>query len=186
MNAAVLAQAVAPTARAVRWYPLPAVAVVLALLAVPTALTDRPADPLFPLAAAALAAVVVSALDDPAAGLLSALPTPVMARRLIRLALVAAPALVVWTLLGGALDASSTATDVAPLLALLSIGVAVAVWTPWARSALVGAAAPVAWFVADRIGADAGWFTDLAGLWHTDPWPVCAAAVLLVVAGRNR
>jgi hypothetical protein len=183
----VVPHAIAPTARAVRWYPLPVVALVVAGLGLPAVVQDQPTNAVFPLASAALAAAVVTALDDRAAALLAAVPTPAMTRRLIRLGLLAVPALGLWWLLGLLLDpVAPGAADVAQMVALVTTGVAVAVWTPWARAELTGAAVPVAWFVADRVASPDSWAADLAGLWHTDSWPVCAAAVLLLAVGRNR
>jgi hypothetical protein len=180
-----LAQAVLPTARAVRWAP-PAVVAGLVLLVVGLAGTsERPADPVLAIAAAALAATVVAGLHDPAGALLAAVPVSAMRRRLLRLGLLGAPALALW----GALVTIAPPTGHAgpgPLLALCSCGVAVAVWAPARRAVVLGAATPVAVFALDRVAPGGSTVADVLGWWVTAPWWVLGAATLVCVAGRRR
>ena len=121
-----------PTARSIDWAPL---AVVSACLAGVTVWLDRwPAD-LLGIAAAAVAAAQVAGLRDPAAALLSALPTSPAVRRARRLAMVVPVALAVWLATAGG--------PVLGLLALTAVGVAVSV-----RAGVpLGVAAPLAWVI---------------------------------------
>lgn len=121
-----------PTARSISWAPL---AVVAACLAAVTAWLDRwPAD-LVGIAAAAVAAAQVAGLRDPAAALLSALPTSTGVRRARRLAMLVPVALAVWL--------TTASGPVAGLLALTAVGVAVSV-----RAGVpLGVAVPLAWVV---------------------------------------
>jgi hypothetical protein len=181
----VLAQAVVPTARAVRWAP-PALVAGLLLLVVGLAGTSaRPADTVLAIAAAGLAATVVSGLHDPAATLLAAVPVSAMRRRLLRLGLLGAPALLLWWALA-TLAPATTHAGPGPLMALASCGVAVAVWAPMTRAVLLGAATPVAVFAVGRVAPAGSTASDVLGWWLTDPWWVLAAASLLCVLGRRR
>ncbi|HEU5038918.1 MAG TPA: hypothetical protein VFT70_18065 [Nocardioides sp.] len=125
-----------PTARSISWAPL---AVVAACLAAVTVAVDRwvgrwPAD-LLGIAAAAVAGAQVAALRDPAATLLSALPTSPAVRRARRLAMLVPVALAVWLVTAGG--------PVLGLLALTAVGVAVSV-----RAGVpLGVAVPLAWVV---------------------------------------
>jgi hypothetical protein len=179
----VLVQAAMPTARAVRWAPGTALAGLLVASAALARYADRPADLVLAIAAAGLAATVVAGLQDPAAALLEALPASAMRRRVLRLAVVGAPALAVWWLV----DSLSTArpSGPEPLLALTAIGVAVAVWAPPRRGVLLGASTPVALFTLHQV-VPSGTASDVIAWWLTDPWWVLAAATVLCVVGRRR
>jgi hypothetical protein len=179
----VLLQATLPTARTVGWLPGAALVGLLVVSAALARYADRPADVVLVIAAAALAATVVTGLQDPAAALLAAVPVSAMRRRLVRLAVVGTPALAVWWLL----DSLSLAQPYGPgpLLALTATGVAVAVWAPARHAVLLGAATPVALFTLRQV-APAGRTSDVVAWWLTDPWWVLAAATLLCVAGRRR
>lgn len=179
----VLVQATLPTARTVRWVPGAALAGLLVVSAALARYADRPADVVLVIAAAGLAATVVAGLQDPAAALLAAVPVSAMRRRLVRLAVVGTPALVVWWLLDSVSTAQLSGPE--PLLALTATGVAVAVWAPPRRAVLLGAATPVALFALHQV-APAGTASDVVAWWLTDPWWVLAAATLVCVAGRRR
>jgi hypothetical protein len=182
MNAA-LAQAALPTARAIRWAPAACLAAELVAAAALAASTDRPADILLAIAAAGLAATVVSALHDPAAALLSAVPMSAMQRRVLRLVLVGLPALAVWSLIDSM--TTSQASGPGPLLALTACGVAVALWAPQRRAVLMGASTPVVLFALHQV-VPAGAVSDVLAWWWTDPWWVLAGATLLCLAGHRR
>ena len=182
MNTA-LAHAALPTARVIRWAPAVCLAAVLVAATLLARSAGRPADVVLAIAAAGLAATVVSGLHDPAAAMLSAVPVSVMQRRVLRLGLLGLPALAVWFLL----DSLTTArlSGPGPLLALTACGVAVALWVPQRRAVVVGASTPVALFALHRF-LPTGALSDVAGWWLTEPWWVLAGAVLLCVAGRRR
>lgn len=186
MSVAALGQAVVPTARSVRWTPLAGVAglVLAALLLARSA--ARPADVVLAVASAALACVVVSALHDPAAALLAAVPVSAVRRRSLRLAVVLLPALAAWTVLASVAEASPGAGSPGPLLALATTGVAAAVWSPPDRGVLVGSLVPVLWFALASTVPGPGTLSDVADSWHTAPWTVVAVALLALVAGRRR
>lgn len=179
----VLVQAALHTARAVRWRPGLALTGVLLVAVVLGRAADRPVDAVLVVAAAGLAATVVAGLQDPAADLLAAVPVSVMRRRVLRLALVGAPALATWWLLDSL--STTTSSGPGPLLALTATGVAVAVWAPTRRAVLVGASTPVVLFALHRV-LPTGTASDVVGRWLTDPWWVLATATLLCVAGRRR
>lgn len=180
----VLAQAVVPTARTVRWRPAAAVAGVLVLVAVLTSYDGRPADTVMALAATGLAAIVVAGLQDPAADLLAPLPVSTMRRRVLRLALVGGPAVGVWWLLT-ALTTTAGSSGPGPMLALAGCGVAVAVWAPPGRAVLIGACTPVALFTL-QLAPTVGAVSEVLGWWRTDPWWVLCVALAVCVAGRRR
>jgi len=182
MNTA-LAQAALPTARAIRWGPAVSLAGVLVAATVLARSAGRPADAVLTIAAAGLAATVVSGLHDPAAAMLSAVPVSVMQRRVLRLALLGLPALAVWFLLDTV--TAGRPSGPGPLLALTACGVAVALWAPQRRAVVLGASAPVALFALGRFLPD-GAASDVVGWWMTDPWWVLAAAALVCIAGRRR
>ena len=179
-----LVQAALPTARTIRWWPLAAVGVPVLGLELLARSEGRPAAGVLLVAAAALASLAVTALRDDAATLLEPVPVPAMRRRLLRLALVGTPTLLVWWALSAA-GASRAEPGVGPLLALAASGVAVAVWGPARWQVLAGAAVPVVWFALDRIAAD-GTVGDVLASWRTDPWLVVALAVGACVLGRRR
>ena len=178
-----LAQAALPTARAIRWTPAVCLAGVLIAATVLARSAGGPADVVLAIAAAGLAATVVSGLHDPAAAMLSAVPVSVMQRRVLRLALLGLPALAVWFLLDSLTDARVSGPG--PLLALTACGVAVALWAPPRRAVVMGASTPVALFALHQF-LPGGTVSDVVGWWLTEPWWVLAAATLLCVAGRRR
>jgi hypothetical protein len=181
----VLGQLALPTVRTMRWWPLAAAgAPVLGLVLIARS-ADRPADAVLLIGAAALASVVVGALRDDAAVLLEAVPVSTMRRRVVRLALVGVPALLVWWGLV-AVGAPGGAPGTGPLLALAGCGVAVAVWGPQRWAVLAGSAVPVVWFALDRVAAADGALGGVLGWWRTDPWPVVAVAVVACIVGRQR
>jgi hypothetical protein len=181
-----LAQAALPTSRSVRWSPVAGVTAVLLAVLLVARTAQRPADVLMTIAAAALASVVVASLHDPASDLLAALPVSAMQRRILRLLLVLAPALLAWAVLVVVAPPSLGATSPGPLLALAAAGAAASVWSPARRAVLVGATVPVAWFALDMVVPVDGVLADAAGWWRTDPWPVVVVALGALAAGRRR
>lgn len=177
--------AAAPTAKATAWTPLIALSVGLLLVAGLFRLRDTSSDAVVVMAAAGVAAALVLALRDPADALLAPLPVPRFTRRLLRLALVAAPAVAVWFAV--ALLMPGDEGGLAPLVALTACGVAVATWLPTERDVLPAAALPLVWATAaELIGGRSGLVGDVADLWVRHPWPLAAAALVLVVLGRHR
>ena len=180
-----LVQAALPTARAIRWAPAAAVAGLLVAVAVLAGTADRPADMVLAIAATGLAATVVAGLQDPASALLAAVPVSAMRRRVLRLVLLGAPALAVWSLL---VALSTTADDPGPgpLLALTACGVAVAVWAPPRHAVVLAAATPVVLFTLRQALPLDGAVADAVALWWTNPWWVLGLALLICAAGRRR
>jgi hypothetical protein len=180
----VLVQAALPTARAIRWVPAGSLAGLLVAAAVLAGSADRPADVLLAIAAAGLAATVVAGLHDPAAALLAAVPVSAMQRRVLRLALVGAPALAVW----GLLDSLSSAAPSGPgrLLALTATGVAVAVWAPPRHAVRLGASTPVVLVTLQQVVPSGTAVAEVVAWWLTDTWWVLAVATVLCIAGRRR
>ena len=180
---------VVPTARATSWSGLVAVTGCLAGITVFAAYADMWPTGLLGLAAAAVAAGVVAGLRDPAAALLSAVPTSTAVRRGRRLSLLVPAGLAVWTVwigvghrwvpdLGWPLDA---------LVALTATGLAVAVWAPERIGLAAGAAVPLAWVVTAR--ADGVLDEEQAGVlfaWQHHPEIVTGAALAALWLGRNR
>ncbi len=100
VNPRILYPLLRPTVHAIRWLPLAAGAALgLAIVLVPEALTDKLAVAhlvyLLRIAAACLALGAAFLLDDPATRSTPAVPTPRLARNLVRVA-VAVPAIAVW------------------------------------------------------------------------------------------
>lgn len=159
MNAAWLV----PTVRAIDWWPLGAVA---GLLAGTALVAERPVGGFVAVAAGALAAAVVAGLRDPAAALLSAVPTSVAVRRARRLLLLLPVELAI-TL------ASRLDVPLAGLVALTATGIAVAFWI----GPVAGVAVPLGWVVVARAG----------GLdWDQHTSLVTIAALAALWTGRNR
>jgi hypothetical protein len=184
-SVAVLSHAVAPTARTIRWAPSLLLSVLLAVVGALTAASSRPAGPFLVVAAAALAGAAVASLHDPARSLLEAMPVTAMQRRLLRLAAVGVPALVLWTWLVTILD-SDTSPGVGPLVALTAAGTAAVVWGPRDRSLAIGVGLPVGWYVLALVAPASGPVATLAGAWWDHPWRVAGVAVALCVLGRSR
>lgn len=178
-----LAQALLPTARTIRWWPVAAVVGALLGLVLLTRGAGRPTDVVLLLGAAALASSAVGALRDEAARSLQAVPVSVMRRRALRLGLVGAPVLICWWALVTLGTAAGPATG--SLLALAACGTAVATWAPDRWAVLAGAAVPVLWFALDR-AAGPGAAGDVLGWWRTAPWPVLALALAVCAMGRRR
>jgi hypothetical protein len=178
-----LAQATAPTARAVAWTP---VAVVVAGLLAAAALVrtaDQPPGAVLTLGTAALAAALVFALRDPAADLLAAVPTSAFARSLLRAGLVAAVAVPGWLVVTWLLPGSELA--LLPLLALAATGLAVATATPLRVG--TAAALPLVWAtLAQFLGDVHGLVGDAATVWREHPAYVTLAALALLALGGRR
>jgi hypothetical protein len=185
VSVAVLSQAVAPTARTIRWAPPLLLGVLLAVVGALTAASSRPSGPFLPVAAAALAGAALATLHDPARSLLDAMPVTAMQRRLLRLAAAGVPALVLWTWLVAIVD-SGEVVGVGPLVALTAAGTAAVVWGPRDRSLAIGVGLPVGWYVLGVVAPASGPVAALAGAWWDHPWWVAAAAVVLCVLGRSR
>jgi hypothetical protein len=150
--------------------------------------------PLLGLAAATVAAGALAGLHDPAAALLSALPTSTARRRAHRLALIVPASAVAWAGLLAAAhldDGWSAGWPWGPLAALLMTGIAVATWAPddWAVPAAVSV--PLAWTVLDRVVGESddasGWFADwVLSAWNVHPWAVVACAGAATAARWGR
>lgn len=119
-----------PTMRSISWVPLATVSALLVVLGV---WLERWPEDLVGMAAAAVAAAIVAGLHDPAAALLSAMPTSAVVRQARRLVLLVPAALTVWL--------TTTGGPVLGVVALTAVGVAVSV-----RAGVpLGVAAPLAW-----------------------------------------
>lgn len=154
-----------PTARSIFWWPLAVVAACLAVAALLAAASGSPTAGLAGISAAGLAAAVVAGLRDPAAALLSAVPTSVAVRRVRRLALLVPVEVVAWI--------GAFGLPLGGLVALTAAGIAVAVWV----SGPAGVAVPLAWVLVARAGAFS-WDQ------HTELVTIAAAAALWT--GRDR
>jgi hypothetical protein len=179
-------RAVVPTARAISWSPLVAAVACLLGVAALTRVGDGRPGGLELMAVSTLAAAVVLTLHDPAARLLAAVPVSAMARRLTRLCLALVPAAVAW-LLADAVMPGDTASLADGAAALVLTGLAVATWLPAERDARVAAVVPPAWVVLHLVmGEGSNPLADAAGWWATQPLPVAALALVLIVSGRHR
>jgi hypothetical protein len=158
-----------PTVRSISWWPLATVAACIAATTAAAEYADRSAVDLVGVVAAALAAAVVIGLRDPAAALLSAVPTSLAVRRARRLALLVPVEVAVWM---AAVDRS-----LGGLAALTAAGLAVAVWAPGSAGLAAGVAVPLAWVVAARAGGLA---------WDLHSQLVTVAALAALWTGRNR
>ena len=183
MNTTALAQAAPPTSRAMPWRPLLASAAVTVLVLSLARGSGQSVDAFLAIASAALASLVVAALHDPAAPLLAPVPVSAMQRRLLRLALVTLPVLALWWALT---VVSGAPSGPGPLLALAASGVAVSVWAPFDRGALLGGCVPLGWYAVDRLVPWSGLAADAAGWWRTESWAVVAVAFVVMIAGRRR
>jgi hypothetical protein len=178
-------QALAPTARALAWTPLLAATGVLLALASLLRALDAPSPVVVSLGVGVMAAAVVDALRDPAAALLAAVPVSLAVRRALRLGLAAAVAVPLWLLVGWVLPGRGLA--LAPLLALVAAGVAVATWLPDGRAVRLAAGVPLLWVVLSEVlaGFD-GPVLTAARLWSDHPVVVAGTASLVVLLGRHR
>jgi hypothetical protein len=178
-----------PTARAVPWQPLAGVAVcMVAVVALATARGSWPVGVL-DVAAAGLAAAVVAGLRDPAADLLSAVPTSASRRRARRQLLLVPAGLAMWLayLAAGNLMSPDLGWPVGPAVALVATGSAVAAWMPDRFAVEAGVAAPLLWMAVVRAsnGLDDSGTTVLTA-YQDHPWIVTVAAVTALLMGRNR
>jgi hypothetical protein len=113
MNIRILYPLLRPTAHAIRWYPLTVGAALgLAIVLIPEALTTKLSDAnlvdLIRISAACTALGAAFLLDDPATRSTPTVPTPRLARNLVRVA-VAAPAIALWW--GALLTLAQAMTD---------------------------------------------------------------------------
>lgn len=183
---AVLAQAARPTARAIAWRPV--AGALAALLGLSLLLSGEPAgEPLARVGVALAASVVLFALADRAEALLAAVPVPVLARRGLRILLVA-PAVLGVLLAAAALwqPALPAADVVARTAALVLAGTVVLTWTRSERGALAASVLPLAWVGADWFVTVGGPVGDALGWWRTDSVAVALVSVVLVAIGARR
>ena len=178
-----------PTARAVPWQPLLGVAVcMIGVVALATVRGSWPVG-MLDVAAAGMAAAVVAGLRDPAADLLSAMPTSAARRRARRQLLLVPVGLGMWLsyLAVGNVLSPDLGWPLGPAVALVATGCAVAAWVPDRLSVEAGVAAPLLWMAVARAstGLDASVTGVLAGYQH-HPWIVTLAAVAALLLGRNR
>ena len=173
-----LVHAVPGTAHALRWRPLVAVSGVLLAAALLSRTSDRPAGALLAVTSAALASAVVAGLHDPASRLVAATPLSRALRRLVRVALVTAPVLGLWSLIVSVVGAPDHLRSPAPLLALAASGVAAAAWAPERYGVLLGSMVPVLWFALGSCRPGTAWSRTSPCGGATDPWPVLAVALL--------
>ena len=179
-----LALATWPAARAVPWAPLIVVHGALVVLAALT--RGHPGGGTMPaVTCAAVAAACVFTLQDRGAALLAAVPTGPMRPRLHRLSIVVAVAAPAWLLMRAVMP-GVTGVRVLPVLALMTAGVAAAVWTP--STGVGGAPAlPLVWVAADSVvSGGLGPAGDVLGWWRTEPSRVLVVALLGLLAGRHR
>jgi hypothetical protein len=173
----------------VPWQPLAGVAACLvAVCALAAGLGSWPVGVL-DVAAAGLAAAVVAGLRDPAANLLSAMPTSAATRRTRRQVLLVPAGLAIWLAYLGAghLWAPDLGWPVGAFMALVATGSAVAVWAPERIAVEAGVAAPLVWLALARVGTslDPQYAQALFAFEH-HPWIVTAAALAALLMGRNR
>ncbi|MFC7492797.1 MULTISPECIES: hypothetical protein [unclassified Nocardioides] len=154
-----------PTIRSISWVPLAGVTACLAALAALAEYAGAWPASMTGLAAAAVAGAIVAGMRDPAAALLSAVPTSVAVRRARRIALLVPAGLGVWlALVGGSLLG---------LLALTAAGLAVSVWA----SVPLGVAVPLLWVIVARA---------VEHDWDLRPELVTVAAGAALWMGRDR
>lgn len=183
-----VAQAVRPTARAITWGPFLGVVCALVLVAgLARLLVDSGGvGPLPVLAVALLASVTLVGMHDPAGRLLAPAPVSAFVRRMLRIALVLAPATLTLIALGQLLPGRPEPM-LAPGLALLLSGLAVATWSPPERGLQLAAAVPLLWVSLEMaagpvLGAGSG---PLAW-WHAHPLVVAGVAVCAIVSAGRR
>lgn len=180
---------VVPTARAIDWLPLATAAGLLTGLSGLAAYTGHWPAAMLGVAAGALAAATVAGLRDPAAALTAALPTSATRRLARRLALLVPVAAASWlaVLWPGQTAVPDIGWPVAPLLALLATGVAVAELVPSPGALVLGAAVPLAWTAAARIGTHLDQqLAEVLLAWQHHPLIVITAAVAALVWKRTR
>lgn len=178
-----------PTAKAVPWQPLAGVAG--CMVAVVALATVRDAWPVgvLDVAAAGTAGAVVAGLRDPAADLLSAVPTSAARRRARRLLLLVPAGLGMWLayLSAGNLVSPDVGWPLGPAVALMATGCAVAALMPDRRAVEAGVTAPLLWIALARAvnGLD-GPVPEALSAYREHPWLVTAAALTAMTIGRNR
>lgn len=178
-----------PTVRAIPWQPLAGVAACLTAVCVLAIALGRWPVGVLDVAAAGLAAAVVAGLRDPAADLLSAMPTSTATRRAHRLRILVPTGLALWMgyLAAGHLWASTLGWPVGPFVALVATGSAVVVWAPSRLAVEAGVAAPLLWLALARGGAGLDPdHQELLFAFEHHPWIVIVAAVAAVLMGGNR
>ena len=179
---------VVPTARAIGWLPLMAVAALLLGVSAAAAYADRWPVGLLGIAAGAVAAAAIAGLHDPAAELLSAMPTSAWTRRAHRLVLLVPAAVAAWL---GYLWPGQVMPDlgweIGPMLALLATGVAVSALMGGHGGVALGVAVPLLWTAIGRVAE--GMDPEVAEVllaWQHHPWLVITAACFVLLMGRNR
>jgi hypothetical protein len=179
---------VVPTARAIPWTPLMVVAACLAVITAVAAHAGMWPVVVLGIASAALAAALVAGLRDPAAALLSAVPTSPARRRARRQALLLPAGLVVWLLSVWAARQweSAVGWPIGQLAALTATGFAVAAWAPARISLEAGVAAPLLWYAAARAGGLGPDPAELPLAWLHHPWIVTTAALAALLIRRER
>lgn len=179
----------APTARAVPWQPLAGVAMCLAVVC--TLALARGSWPrgVLDVAAAGLAAAVVAGLRDPAADLLSAVPTSATRRRARRELLLVPAGVGLWLayLTVGHVVTPGLAWPVGPAVALIVTGLAVVAWAPERVAVEAGVVAPLLWVALARAGVVLDeQYSEVVFAFQHHPWIVTAAAAAALLMGRNR
>ncbi|PVG84300.1 hypothetical protein DDE18_01320 [Nocardioides gansuensis] len=184
---AVLTQAVRPTARTIAWRPVAGVAAGLVLLSVLLVEEDRAQMVMAWLGAAVTASLLVAAIRDRASRLLAAVPTPLSARRLLRLAIVAPVPVAVLVLVVGLRQPDGPLPLLGDVTALTLAGLGVASWMADERGVAWGAGLPLAWVAGAQFGnSSAGAVGDALLWWHTDSLVVGAIAAGCVLLGARR
>ena len=178
-----------PTARAVPWQPLAGVAGCLTAVCALALSTGRWPWGVLDIAAAGLAAAVAAGLHDPAANLLSAVPTSPARRRIRREALLVPAGVALWLayLCVAHLVAPKVGWPVGPAVALIATGLAVVAWAPERFAVEAGVAAPLMWVALARAGVvlDEPYSHWVFAFQH-HPWIVTIAAAAALLMGRNR
>lgn len=180
-----------PTARATAWPPLAGVATCFAGMGLVAMEAEVWPVGLLGIGAAALAAALVAGLHDPAAALLSAVPTSPGRRRVQRLTLLLPCGLAVWLLFVASGHLSAAALDpgwpLGQVAALTATGLAVAVWAPEGYGVQAGVTAPLLWYaVSWASGSIDGAAAHVVSLWQHHPWILSVAALAALVLGRRR
>lgn len=179
----------APTARAVPWQPLAGVAACLTAVCVVALSRGHWPWGVLDVAAAGLAAAVAAGLHDPAANLLSAVPTTAARRRARREVLLVPAGVGLWVayLAVGHAVAPGVGWPVGPAVALTATGLAVVAWAPERIAVEAGVAAPLMWVALARAGVVLDQqYTEVAFAFQHHPWIVTVAAGAALLMGRNR
>lgn len=180
-----------PTLRATCWSPLLLAAACLLAAGVLVRAAEASPTAFLSLAAAAVAASAVAGLQDPAAGLLAAVPTSPARRRAHRLLLLIPSVLLTW------LGLIALARLISPqwtagwwlgqTTALIALGVAGTIWGPGRHRLVAGVAAPlVCYAVAEQVRGASGPLAGFVTSWQTHPWMVTGLAAAAIALGRHR